>query len=203
MNDAHQVEDDAGDELTATARHVRDHVTALVDRLAGDEGIEVTVQWQPGGVCSSLRGLRDGRDVITLGHDYLRTPALAGFFAVHELGHVVLGHTRRRRRITNVAALFAATVVIGVVALVVLPDPVFLPAGVLLPMCLVLHLIIRYRMRPAEYAADQYAAEHGRPITELGDPDGWRWWHELLPTHPSWERRQQRTAATANSTAPR
>lgn len=93
----------------------------------------------------------------------------AHFCSMHELAHVVLGHTRLLRRARD-TALFALPLVLAY--RVILPGILLL--GLSLPLTLLLgcllflaglHLGGRLGFRPAETAADSWAAQHGGPLT--------------------------------------
>lgn len=168
----------------------KDSVTALVADLAP----AAAVQWDPDSVVSSAIITRSGRQVITIGEHLLDDRRQALFFAAHEAGHITLGHGTFARRALNVTGLLVVMAVAVGLVLVTTPFAAWTLPTVALTELVMLHVFLRLRIRPAEYAADDFAAVHGYSIVRVPEPEPWHWWHEIFPTHPSWPRRQQRAA---------
>lgn len=155
---------------------------------------QVQVNWASDSMASSAVTKRSGQAVIVMGERLLDDSRQAFFFAAHECGHIVLRHATFGRRLKNIVELLAVMGAAMAILLLAVPVGVATPPCIALIELLVLHLFLRLRVRPAEYAADDYAAEHGHSIIGVPEPEPWHWWHEILPTHPSWSRRQQRAA---------
>lgn len=178
-----------------TTDPVRAQVEQCIACLVPDRSVQV--RWVPDSTTTAAQVDRHGQARIELGTDLLGDRDQALFFAAHEVAHLRLGHLTRRYRWTNTALLL--TVLVLVLAAIGFAAQAHPPALGFAPLAamLTLHLFIRLRMRPNEYAADDFAAWAGHSIEHIEPPIRWHWWHELMPTHPAWRRRQQRQARRA------
>lgn len=136
-------------------------------------------------------------------------PRMAPFWVAHEVGHIALGHVRRRRFYTVMLLLFLPLLVGPFIVAFAGGGPAHLglasAAGVL-----TWPFTLRWQVRPGEAAADQFAARVGCPLDSAAlaaylkghgwiDENAGAW----LGSHPDWATRlriaQQNTPASGET----
>lgn len=180
-------------------------VEHLVHRLAAAHHLGViAVSWVPGRGGSVARGAAGWH--VRLGLDLLDSRAAARFVAVHELGHVVLGHVARRAAVRLAVAL-AGIMLATLAAGVMLGGWAAGPSGAVIGLGLAgwvgLGLVraawVAHTVR-GEFAADRFARTNGCPLnatvvrllTAAEPPPAVV--DRLFPSHPSWDRRMRVSA---------
>lgn len=174
----------------------RHHVEDLVREVLPGQHVQVTWTWR--GVGASA-GSRRGRAVIQLSDDTLGDAHLAAYVAVHEAGHIALGHVQHRARTVGIyVASLAACLAVATALLLTLAGTQgagLIPASLLVWVAVQRPLLARLK-QPQEYTADRFAARHGHPLTPRLAAMMWtprsrreRLMVWLFPTHPSWDQR--------------
>lgn len=180
----------------------REDIEELVRVEAARAGVRApTIRWTRGKSGSTGPG---GRTI------YLPTRSLADaerirFTAMHELGHVVLGHQARRAAVPRNLGFLASLVLPGVLAFIAAGVSVGNPAGAVLMFfggvligVTAAHFAAQLLLHPAEYEADAWAAARGGPMTpgiaqQLTDPSPtFRLLARIISTHPTPAQRLER-----------
>ena len=174
----------------------RHHLEDLVRLVLPGQDVHVAWTWRGvGGAAASRRG----QCVVQLSDETLHDARLVAYVAVHEAGHVALGHLQHRARTVGIyLCSLAACLVVATTLLLTLAGT----EGVgLIPLALLVWVVLQRPLlarlkQPQEFAADRFAAQHGHPLTAgiaamMWTPSSRRerlmvW---LFPTHPSWDQR--------------
>lgn len=174
----------------------RHDIEDLVRGVLPGRDVQVAWTWRGvGGAATSRRG----RCVLQLSDETLHDANLAAYVAVHEAGHLALGHVQHRAR--TVAIYLCSLAACLVVATALLTAATGAPGVALVPLALLAWVglqrpLLARLKQPQEYAADHFAAAHGHPLTPRIAAMMWtprsrreRFVVWLFPTHPSWDRR--------------
>ena len=174
----------------------RHHVEDLVRDVLPGQHVQVTWTWR--GVGASAES-RHGHPVVQLSDETLSDAHLAAYVAVHEAGHIALGHVQHQARTVGIY-LASLAVCLAVAAALLLTFAGTQGAG-LIPLSLLVWVLAQRPLlarlkQPQEYAADRFAAQHGYPLTPHLAAMMWtprsareRLMVWLFPTHPSWDQR--------------